>query len=433
MDRILVYPYEQPTDTMFLSTNQNTMVGLAFLAQAVLGTGTVADGLACIPTTPASMSILVGPGSIYSLTNLEATSYGSLSADTSDQIVKQGIILGNTTFNCPAPVTSGQSVVYLVQAEYQDQDGGSTTLNYYDAANPAISWSGPANSGTPQNTVRKGVCVLSLKAGTAATTGSQVAPTPDAGYVGLWAITVANGASTIISGNIAQASGAPFIGKKLTQKVATINRQIFTSSGTYTPSAGLLYALVEVQASGAGGGGSASGGSSTSASNGVGGGAGGYTSKLIPASSIGSSQAVTVGPAGGAGGANSGGGAGATSSFGSILTATGGSPGGPQGPSTIIAIPTAIGVGGSAAGGDFIRGGSDGKSGLLFGGSSAAIGGDGGNSQLGTGGRGGAQAAGNGGTGYGAGGGGAGSVGSAAYIGGAGTGGIVIVTEYCSQ
>ena len=433
MKRPIVYPGAIPQDIDVLGTNQNTMVALGLLAQATLGTGTAVDGLACGPTTPASLGVLVGPGSIYSVQNLEATSYGSLPADTTDNIVKQGIILGNTTLAITAPATSGQSQVYLVQTQYQDADGTPVVLPYYNASNPPVPYSGPANSGTPQNTVRDGKCIIGLKAGIAAATGSQAIPSPDAGYVGLWAITVANGASTIVSGNIAQVSGAPFIGKKLTQKVATINRQVFAVAGTYTPSPGLLYALVEVQGSGAGGGGSAGGGSGTSASNGVGGGAGGYTSKILPASTIGSSQAIAVGAGGGAGGAGGMGGAGASSSFGSLLTATGGSPGGPQGPSTIIAIPTATGVGGTAAGGDFVRSGSDGKSGFLFGGSSAAVGGDGGNSHLGTGGRGGAQAAGNAATGYGAGGGGAGSVGSATYVGGAGAAGVVVVTEYCSQ
>ncbi|WP_210420169.1 hypothetical protein [Aquisphaera giovannonii] len=209
---------------MFLNTNQIAMVALGLLAQAVLGTNTVADGLACTPTTPASLSVLVGPGSIYSVANLEATAYGSLPADTTDQIVKQGIVLGNTTFNCPAPVTSGQSVVYLVQAQYQDTDGGSTVLPYYNASNPAVPYSGPSNSGNPQNTIRKGVCFLSLKTGVAATTGTQTTPTPDAGYVGLYAITVANGQTTVTSGNIKQLATAPIIGKKLVDMLTAIQQ-----------------------------------------------------------------------------------------------------------------------------------------------------------------------------------------------------------------
>ena len=211
MDRNIIYPGQIPLDTDQLQQNQSAMVALAYLSQAVLGIGTVVDGLACIPTTPASMSVLVGTGSIYSLQNLEATAYGSISADTAHQIVKQGIVKGNTTFACPAPPTSGQSRVYLVQAQYQDADAGSTVLPYYNASDPSIPYSGPGNTGVPQNTTRNGVCVLSLKAGTAAATGTQATPTPDAGYVGLHAITVANGQTTITSGNIAQLATAPFV------------------------------------------------------------------------------------------------------------------------------------------------------------------------------------------------------------------------------
>ena len=54
-------------------------------------------------------------------------------------------------------------------------------------------------------------CVVQVKAGTPATTGSQVAPTVDAGWIPLWAVTVANGATTITAGNIVAAAGAPAI------------------------------------------------------------------------------------------------------------------------------------------------------------------------------------------------------------------------------
>jgi hypothetical protein len=47
----------------------------------------------------------------------------------------------------------------------------------------------------------------------AATTGTQVAPAPDAGYTGLYAVTVANGQTTITSGSIAQLATAPFFTK----------------------------------------------------------------------------------------------------------------------------------------------------------------------------------------------------------------------------
>ncbi|MEO5336650.1 MAG: hypothetical protein H7841_07135 [Magnetospirillum sp. WYHS-4] len=80
--------------------------------------------------------------------------------------------------------------------------------------------------------------------------------------------------------------------------------QTFTSSGTYTKPAGLLYALVVVTG----------GGSNYGA--GGGGGGGGSAMKLVAAAGIGASETVTVGAGGNGGG---------SSSFGSHCSATGGS------------------------------------------------------------------------------------------------------------
>ncbi|WBO58530.1 hypothetical protein GT370_15330 [Acidocella sp. MX-AZ03] len=60
MDRNIVYPGSIPLDSDILSTNRNAMVGLAALSAATLGTGTVVDGLACTPTVPASLAVVVG-------------------------------------------------------------------------------------------------------------------------------------------------------------------------------------------------------------------------------------------------------------------------------------------------------------------------------------------------------------------------------------
>lgn len=217
MDRQIVYVDAIPQDTDILNTNKNAMVGLGLLIQAILGGSTVVDGLACTPTGPASLNVLVAQGSIYSTENVDSTAYGSLSSDTSHQIMKQGITLGNTEFAITPPSTTGYSINYLIEAQYEDVDGGSTVLPYYNADDPAVAYNGPNNTGTSQNTVRQGKCILTLKAGAAAATGSQTTPAPDAGYVGLWVVTVANGATSITSGNIALYPGAPFINYKLPQ------------------------------------------------------------------------------------------------------------------------------------------------------------------------------------------------------------------------
>ena len=216
MDRQIIQIGAIPLDIDQLNQSKNVMIGLGMALQAILGTSTLVDGLACTPTSPASMQVHVAPGSIYTYGNVDNTAYGSVAADTAHQIVKQGINLGQLTFTLTAPVTTGFSVNYLVQAIYQDTDTGATVLPYYNSSNPSTAYNGPGNSGTSQNTVRQGQCVVSVIAGTAAATGSQTTPAPTTGYTGLFVITVANGATTVVSGNISQVAGAPFIANKLT-------------------------------------------------------------------------------------------------------------------------------------------------------------------------------------------------------------------------
>jgi hypothetical protein len=215
MDRKMIYPGQIPLETDMLDTNRFALIGLGKLAAAVLGTTTLVNGLDCTPTAPASMQVQVAPGEIYSLQNLDGTAYSSLAADTTHQILKQGLLMDAVTLNCPAPATSGQSINYLVQATYQDTDSNAVVLPYYNASNPTQAYTGPNNSGTAQNTVRKGVCTVSVKEGIAATTGTQTTPAPDSGYVGLYVVTVAYGQSTITAGNISTASGAPFLNSTL--------------------------------------------------------------------------------------------------------------------------------------------------------------------------------------------------------------------------
>ena len=240
MDRSLVYPTEGIQDSHILYTNKHGMMGLGYALQAILGTQTYVDGLACLPTAPASLSVTVATGSIYSLQNVDATAYGTIAADTANQVVKQGISLGATSFTLTPPATSGKSQVYLIQATYQDQDAGASSQ-------PFVSSDGTQTFQTV-TTVRKGVCVLSLKAGVIGNTGSQVTPSPDAGYVALYTITVANGQATITSPNIVRVAGAPFLDNKLAA-LAPINSPAFTGSPTApTPSLADLSTLIATTA-----------------------------------------------------------------------------------------------------------------------------------------------------------------------------------------
>jgi len=211
MDRPIVYPGQIPLETDLLNTNRFAMIGLAKLAAAILGTATQVSGFAATPDSPASMIVKIGAGEIYALTNLDGTAYSSLAADTTHQILKQGIMLDPVLLPLTAPATVGQSVNYLIQATLQETDTGAVVLPYYNSANPAVAYSGPSNSGAAQATTRKCGVVVSAKAGVAAATGSQVTPTADAGYVGMWVVTVAYGQTTITAPNISAFASAPTI------------------------------------------------------------------------------------------------------------------------------------------------------------------------------------------------------------------------------
>lgn len=191
--------------------------------------------------------------------------------------------------------------------------------------------------------------------------------------------------------------------------------EIIQKTTTWTKPAGLKYVIAEVVGGGGAGGGVDGSGSSPD-NLGSGGGAGGYSRKLIAASSLGATETVTVG-AGGNGVYASSGGNGSTTSFGSIMQATGGTGG--------ILLGDG-GIGGIGSGGDInVRGGSGSYSDTDSNGNPV---GNGGSSVLGGGGAGAIN--GKGGDGGFFGGGGGGSHFSVDYPGGDGASGCVIVTEF---
>ena len=240
MDRQIVYPGQIPLETDLLHAQKDALIGLAMACQAVLGTSTVVDGLACTPTTPASLSVTIGQGSLYAVEPVDASAYSSLAADTTDSIVKQGIQLAPTTLTLTPPGTVGYAINYLIEAAYLEQDGGATVLPYYNASNPSQAYSGPNNSGAAQNTTRQGLISFQAKAGVAAASGSQATPAVDAGYIALYVVTVAYGATTISAGNIAPVAGAPFI----TPKLPAVPMAIQTQAGNYAADTGVTNAYI---------------------------------------------------------------------------------------------------------------------------------------------------------------------------------------------
>jgi hypothetical protein len=357
MNRNIVYPGAIPLDSDLLSLNRNTMIALGYLAQLVIGTSTVVDGLACTPTTPASLNITVGSGSITQLSVVDALAYGSLAADTTDPLIKMGINLESTSFTITPPMSSGQATNFLIQAALLEADGDPVVLPYYNAANPSQPYSGPTNSGVAQNTVRTQCVQLQLKAGAAANAGTQATPPVDNGWVGLYVITVAYGQSAITAASITVLPGAPFLGWKLPvlRPGFASGVQSLASSGTFVVPPGV--SQVEVEVWGAGSGSFAS----TATVPSGGGSGGGYARLRITGLTPGQSIPVTVGAGGTAGSNASAPGPGGSSSFGNYVSATGGG----LNPLATIGSPwlgaSSVGVG---VGGDINVAGSSGGNGL---------------------------------------------------------------------
>jgi hypothetical protein len=455
LDRVQVFAGQIPLETDLLNAQKNALFALGQFAQDVLGTSTVFSGLACVPNTPAAMNVIVQPGAVYSQAALDATAYSSLPAD-SFVTQKQGILKTAQTFATPAPVTSGQSIVYLISGAFLEADTNAVVLPYYNASNPAQAYSGPNNTGVSQNTTRQDTVQLTLTTGVPATTGSQLTPATPAGQIALYTITVAFGASTVVAGNIAKVAGAPFLTSSLLAQIqapipgrllrtlvytnvsgtqnVSIDGGTPTTSGasTYVPSASMSFAIAKVLGGGGGGGGTATT-STGQAALGSGGASGSFGVSKLTAATVGASQAVTVGAAGAFGGANGNGGNGGASSLGSLITAPGGN-GGVVGSATAPPFLQVSGLPGAAATGGniFNTAGNPGTMGMAVG--TLTQSGGGGYSPL-TGGGGGkpvaANTIGQSATSYGAGGGGpALNASQAGTTGGAGGAGLVIIEEY---
>jgi len=235
IDRILVYPSSIPLETDVLNTNRNTLTAIGALINDLFGTAAQFSGLGCVPTIPASLSVNINLGNAYAQAAMDTLPYSSLPA-VATPIMKQGIMLSAQTLACPAPLTSGFSVNYLVSAALVEADSVPVVLGYYNASNPGTAFSGPpvngVSSGVAQNTFRKDTIQLTLTAGAAATTGTQTTPATPVGTIALYVVTVAFGATTIVAGNISTVSGAPILPSSVLASIQSGNLSYGVATGT---------------------------------------------------------------------------------------------------------------------------------------------------------------------------------------------------------
>jgi len=361
MDRNIVYPGSIPQDVDILYPNLNAMVALGLLMQAVLGSAPVADGLVCTPAS-SGLGVSVGPGCLTVLATVDATPYGSLAANTASPLVKMGLNITPTTLALSAPALTGQALNFLIQASFVEADGSPVVLPYVNAANPTQPFTGPANSGASTNSIRSQRVSVLAKAGVPAPAGTQTTPSPDAGFVGLYAVTVLQGQTAVSSAAISPLPGGPFLPFKLPQLTPGVSRMaVLTSNGSWTVPNNVT--LLKLRLWGGGGAGGNGGGSGFVGGGGAG---GGYVEGYFGVTP-GSVLSVGVGAAGVVG---SGAGSGGTTSIGSLATATGGNAGGPGsagGAGLGSPYPGTGTVGVALVGNGYVASGLGGQNGILAG------------------------------------------------------------------
>lgn len=247
MDRVICYGGQQPTENDILNTNKNAMIAIGRLAWATIGGSAIFHGFA-LTASGSALTASIASGSAYVQMPTDATAYSSIGSDATN-LLKQAVFNGGAMLSFPAPGAAGQSINYLVQASIADADTGVLVLPYNNSIPPYNAYAGPGNSGTAQPTVRSTQVTVSVKAGTAATTGAQTTPAPDASNYGLWVVTVANGQTAVVSGNISRYPNAPFIDTGLEYWQTSLQTALADAGITYNPgNTGQLDALLRAYA-----------------------------------------------------------------------------------------------------------------------------------------------------------------------------------------
>lgn len=398
--------------TLLYSNGANTVTGLATANSGVLVTsGAGVPSIATdIPT-----AVTIGTAYIYRAGGTDVTladggTNASLTAD-------HGAIAYSTAAGIGLLASTATAGKVL-------RSGSSTAPTWSTPTFPNTATSATLMIGDGTNWVQNAV------------TGDVTIGATGVTAIGANKVTVAMQAQAAAHTLLANTTGstANIVAVTTTGFLQQVTTQVFTATGTYTPTSGMVYCIAEGVAGGGAGGGVAA--SATDSSAASGGGGGGYGIVRLTAAQIGASQAVTIGAGGtaGAAGANPGNAGGATS-LGVLLQVGGGGGGGAGNGATTNTLGNAGGAGGTATTGDMLIPGQPGQLGLNIAGTYGQTG-QGGHSRLGHGGQSRFSVSiqgfdGTAGTNYGGGGSGAGSIATnTARQGGVGTQGIIRILEF---
>lgn len=385
--------------------------------------GPIADVTNFVPYTGAVKSVNLGPNSITALsatlTNPLTVPNGGTGAAT-----LTGVLTGNGASTITANTVTQHGVVIGGASNAVSSTAvGSTgqVLQANTGADPTYSTATFPSTATGTGTI--------LRAdGTNWTATTATYPTTTTSQQLLYS-SAANTIGGLTTGNSLLA--ATNSAGTLAMRAFSVNDQVFTSTGTYTPTTGMLYCTIQCLGGGGGGGGAQATAGATGSCGG-GGGSGEYAAGQFSAATVGASQAVTIGAAGAAN-SGAGGGAGGNTSVGALISANGGA-GGATGAASAIVWATGGSGGSGGAGGNYRANGNSGTSGFASVPQVILYGGNGAGSQLGgmvvsT--AGGVNVTGVAGGAFGGGGsGGYNYITESATSGGAGAKGVVIITEY---
>ncbi|MDR5879012.1 hypothetical protein [Caballeronia sp. LZ032] len=411
----------------------NASASASAAATSKTGADTAKSGADSSKTAAAASATLAGNWAAQASGTVDGTNYSAKYYALQAQQYAASITL-------PIPITSGGTGATSAAAALANLGAaplggatftGASGLNYASA-----SWAISDSSGTGQAKVllrSGGTSVWGLNS--ISTSGLFRLDRYVSGTFADSPLTVANATGVVtLSQRPVFGTATPWDSANLPSVAGRLlNIQVFTSSGTYTPTAGTTKVIVKAVGGGGAGGSTAATGAGQSAV-GAGGSSAGYAEVLLTAGFSGVAVTVGAGGTSAAAGANTGN-AGGTTSFGTIISCPGGSGGAGGNPSASAAVnPSAGVVAPTISSGTVINAlaGQPAPNALVLVAGAVAISGYGGSGPLGIGGQG-RQTTGAGivGTGYGVGGAGATtSASGAAQVGGAGRQGVLIVYEF---